>query len=184
MNSKALNEEAIALHRSGQLVEAERLYRRVLAADPRDFTALHFLGVIQAQQGRMEDALCFIEAALNQMPDDAEAQLLLRTQARARDRLGEARHDLGRELRAPSGDGRQRHLNPGHRLEERDRQQPRGRPAMAPRMQPQAVRGGDKAGTGAFDHGHERPQVRDLHGRGKSNDRECEGPQASGRFRR
>jgi protein O-GlcNAc transferase len=75
MNTGTLREKAIALHRSGQISEAERLYRDVLAADPRDFAALHLLGVIHAQQGRNEDALAEIDAALLLKPDDADAQL-------------------------------------------------------------------------------------------------------------
>ena len=63
------------LHRSGQLAEAERLYRQLLAADPRDFSARHLLGVIHAQQGRNDQALLEIDAALAIKADDAEAQL-------------------------------------------------------------------------------------------------------------
>ncbi len=75
MNTGTLREKAIALHRSGRLAEAEQLYREVLAADPRDFPARHLVGVIHAQQGRNEDALREIDAALALKPDDAEAHL-------------------------------------------------------------------------------------------------------------
>jgi predicted O-linked N-acetylglucosamine transferase (SPINDLY family) len=75
MNTSTLREKAIALHRSGQLAEAERLYRDVLAVDPRDFAAQHLLGVIHAQQGKNEDALAEIDAALVLKPDDADAHL-------------------------------------------------------------------------------------------------------------
>ena len=68
MNTGTLREKAIALHRSGQLAEAERLYRQLLAADPRDFTAQHLLGVIHAQQGRNDEALAEIDAALASSP--------------------------------------------------------------------------------------------------------------------
>jgi protein O-GlcNAc transferase len=91
MNTKTLGEKAVALHRSGQLDEAERLYRQVLAADPRDFTAQHLLGVIHAQQGRNEQALSEIEAALALKPDDADAHLnranVLKVLGRAQDAL-------------------------------------------------------------------------------------------------
>lgn len=73
MNS--LREKAIALHRSGQLAEAEVLYRQLLAADKHDFASQHLLGVIHAQQGRNEQALAEIDAALTLQPDDAEAHL-------------------------------------------------------------------------------------------------------------
>jgi protein O-GlcNAc transferase len=75
MNTQTLTEKAIALHRSGQLAEAERLYRELLATDPRDFTAQHLLGVIHAQQGRNSEALTEIDAALAIRPGDAEAHL-------------------------------------------------------------------------------------------------------------
>jgi tetratricopeptide (TPR) repeat protein len=41
---------ALALHRSGRLVEAEVLYRSVLNAEPENFEALHFLGLIEAHR--------------------------------------------------------------------------------------------------------------------------------------
>jgi protein O-GlcNAc transferase len=74
-NQQALSEQAVALHRSGRLVEAESLYLQVLAAQPDDFTARHLLGVVRAQAGRMEDALGDIGAALAIRPDDPEALL-------------------------------------------------------------------------------------------------------------
>jgi protein O-GlcNAc transferase len=75
MNAKILSEQAVALHRSGRLAEAEQLYLAVLASDPRDFTARHLLGVVRAQSGRSEEALAEIGAALEIRPDDAEALL-------------------------------------------------------------------------------------------------------------
>ncbi len=103
MNTKALSEKAIALHRSGQLAEAERLYRELLAADPRDFTAQHLLGVIHAQQGRNKEALRGINAALTLKPDDAEAHL-----NRANVLKG-----LGRAQEALEGYARALELKPG-----------------------------------------------------------------------
>ena len=91
MNTKALSEKAIALHRSGQLAEAMRLYRDVLAVDPCDFPARHLLGVVHAQQGQNEDALREIDAALALKPDDAEAHLnranVLKVMGRAEEAL-------------------------------------------------------------------------------------------------
>ena len=75
MNTKTLSEQALALQRSGRLMEAERLYLQALAEEPRDFTARHLLGVTRAQAGRMDEALADIEAALELRPDDAEAVL-------------------------------------------------------------------------------------------------------------
>jgi predicted O-linked N-acetylglucosamine transferase (SPINDLY family) len=75
MTTQSLIEQAVALHRSGGLAEAEQYYRQALAADPRDFAARHFLGVTCAQQGRPEEGLAEIDAALAIRPDDAEALL-------------------------------------------------------------------------------------------------------------
>jgi predicted O-linked N-acetylglucosamine transferase (SPINDLY family) len=75
MTTQSLIDQAVALHRGGRLADAEQLYRQALAADPRDFAARHFLGVIRAQQGRPEEGLAEIEAALALRPDDAEALL-------------------------------------------------------------------------------------------------------------
>ncbi len=73
--NQGLSEQAVALHRSGRLAEAEALYLQVLAAAPGDFTARHLLGVLRAQTGRMEEALADIGAALKLRPDDADALL-------------------------------------------------------------------------------------------------------------
>ena len=91
MNTDALREKATALHRSGQLAEAERLYRDVLAADPRDFPARHLLGIIRAQRGHYEEALREIDAALALKPDDTDAHLnranVLKVMGRAEEAL-------------------------------------------------------------------------------------------------
>lgn len=52
------------LHQAGRLAEAERAYREVLAHEPRNFDALHFLGVIAYQQGRHAQAVELISQAL------------------------------------------------------------------------------------------------------------------------
>ncbi|HSS12440.1 MAG TPA: tetratricopeptide repeat protein [Rhizomicrobium sp.] len=75
MDRKALNEQAVALHRSGRLAEAESLYLRVLADDPRDFNARHLLGVMRAQSGRTQEGLAELVQALQIKPDDPEALL-------------------------------------------------------------------------------------------------------------
>src|ERR1700761_5314805 len=72
-SDQSLSQQAVALHRSGKLADAERLYLAALAADARDVTALHFLGVLRAQQGRLAEALEKIDAALALKPGDAEA---------------------------------------------------------------------------------------------------------------
>ena len=48
--------EAVALHRQGQLREAERIYARVLKAAPDHFDALNLLGAVKIQQGQFGEA--------------------------------------------------------------------------------------------------------------------------------
>jgi protein O-GlcNAc transferase len=55
---------AIKHHEAGQLAEAEALYRRVLAVEPRHADALHLLGRIALQRGRYDAAGEFIRAAI------------------------------------------------------------------------------------------------------------------------
>src|SRR5579864_8550610 len=68
-----LLDQAIKLHGSGNLAEAERIYTSLLAAEPSNSTALQFLGVLRAQQGRNNDALSLIEAAIRSNPRSASA---------------------------------------------------------------------------------------------------------------
>ena len=48
--------QALELHRQGKVVEAERLYAAILVR-PDHFDALHMLGVIKLEQGRLDEAL-------------------------------------------------------------------------------------------------------------------------------
>jgi protein O-GlcNAc transferase len=66
--------QALALHRQGRLAEAERLYRAALAAQPRQFEALHFLGVLKLQQGDAGEALELLRAATKAKRDAAEVR--------------------------------------------------------------------------------------------------------------
>ena len=56
-------QQAVALHQQGRLDEAEPLYKKVVAANPRDFDALHLLGMLQLQRGHhAEAAQCLAQA--------------------------------------------------------------------------------------------------------------------------
>ncbi|MDR3438543.1 tetratricopeptide repeat protein [Telmatospirillum sp.] len=55
---------AIEHHRAGRLADAERLYRLVLAADPRHADSLNLLGVIAAQTGHADLAIDRIGQAI------------------------------------------------------------------------------------------------------------------------
>ena len=60
---QALN-QAATLHRAGRLAEAERLYRQILAINPRHADSLHLLGVIAHQRGRSDLAVDLIGKAI------------------------------------------------------------------------------------------------------------------------
>jgi protein O-GlcNAc transferase len=60
-------------HQSGQLRQAERMYRHVLDEYPNHAEALHRFGVLSAQLNRRNDAVALIGRALRERPDWAEA---------------------------------------------------------------------------------------------------------------
>jgi len=67
MHKEMLN-DAITLHQQGELDGAERGYRSLLEMNPSEANALHLLGTIQAQRGRVREAIDFYHQALNINP--------------------------------------------------------------------------------------------------------------------
>ena len=65
--------QGIALHRQGNLADAERRYLEVLQQQPNHFGALHLLGVIARQTRRTERAVELIKRAIGLNPKVAEA---------------------------------------------------------------------------------------------------------------
>jgi len=57
-------QEGLALHRIGALDSAAAMYREILLAAPRNFNALHMLGVIHMQRGEPKQAAELIRQAL------------------------------------------------------------------------------------------------------------------------
>lgn len=66
-------QRALQLHQAGRLAEAEAGYRAVLAAQPDNVDALHFLGVLALQSGRPAEAEDLILRALARNPANAAA---------------------------------------------------------------------------------------------------------------
>ncbi len=73
MTLESILDGARLQHQQGQLVGAEASYRQVLAQEPRNFVALHLLGVALHQQGHHDDAIAWINKALAVHPQSAEA---------------------------------------------------------------------------------------------------------------
>ena len=83
-------QKAFALHRKGDYPAAERLYQAILEAAPRHFDALHLLGVLHAQTGRLPRAAELLGEAIRVRPDEAAAQFNLGSTLRRLGRPAEA----------------------------------------------------------------------------------------------
>jgi tetratricopeptide (TPR) repeat protein len=64
-------EHALNLHRAGNLPEAEGIYRQILAVEPDQPDALHWLGAIANQTDHAADGLRLLQRAVSLKPDDA-----------------------------------------------------------------------------------------------------------------
>ncbi|WP_353858473.1 tetratricopeptide repeat protein [Azospirillum formosense] len=93
---------AIGHHRAGRLGEAAGVYRAILDADPRQADALHLLGVLAGQTGRVEDALPLIAQAIALAPEAADYH----------DNLGSLRRTAGDAARAAGQHARALALEP------------------------------------------------------------------------
>ncbi len=81
---------AIAHHEAGRIVDAHRLYKQVLAADPSEADALHLLGLLYGQNGNPEDAIDLVRRAIAARPGVEQFHLTLARLCRAQSRFDEA----------------------------------------------------------------------------------------------
>jgi predicted TPR repeat methyltransferase len=102
----SLLQQAVELHQQGRLEPAQALYRQVLELDPRQFDALHLLGVIERQHGHATTAISLISQAI--AVDDS--------QAGAHCNLGVALLDAGRAEEALASHERAIALKTGYAL--------------------------------------------------------------------
>jgi tetratricopeptide (TPR) repeat protein len=68
----AILREAVQLHRAGRLQDAERLYRLILAVEPRQPDVSHNLGAVLAREGRLTEALPHLRMAVEGRPDQSK----------------------------------------------------------------------------------------------------------------
>ncbi len=72
-----LLQQAVAHHQAGRLEPADALYRRVRAAAPRNFDALHLAGLVAFQQGRNAEACALLGKARRIDPRSAVCAMRL-----------------------------------------------------------------------------------------------------------
>jgi Tfp pilus assembly protein PilF len=106
---------ALAAHHAGRLAEAERLYRKILRAEPTHFDALHCLGIIEHQAGRHERALGFFERALRVNKTNSQLYNNRANALNALNRPEEALADLDRAIALNPNDATL-HYNRGNTL--------------------------------------------------------------------
>ena len=94
----ALLEEALRLHRNGERARAAELYQQVLRANPKDFEALFFLGLLYGENGRFDEAQYFTGEAANANPQSADAFFLRSYALQQLGRYGDALVCLDRTL--------------------------------------------------------------------------------------
>lgn len=87
---QALLKAAIEHYRSGQLAQAESLYRQVLRERPDCADAFNNLGIVLQRQGRLREALQAYHQALTLNPDLAEAHVNLGSVHQQQGQLAEA----------------------------------------------------------------------------------------------
>jgi predicted TPR repeat methyltransferase len=105
-DAQTLLQQALQAHQQGRLDAAAAGYEGVLALAPRQFDALHLLGVIARQRGDAERAVMLIRDALQVDP----------AQARAHCNLGAALQDLGRSQAALDSYDQALRLDPRYAL--------------------------------------------------------------------
>ncbi len=68
-SAAAAGELGMLLHAHQQYAAAEAAYRRAAALSPREFKWLYYLGQVRASQGKYDEALASLDAALQIRPD-------------------------------------------------------------------------------------------------------------------
>jgi tetratricopeptide (TPR) repeat protein len=106
-----LRDQAFLHHQQGKLVEAESLYREILAQSPDDAHAFYLLGLVDLQRGRNETAVAHMQQAIRLKPDFAEGHNNLGHALRTMGRMDEALASIRQAIRLqPNYAGAHAHL--------------------------------------------------------------------------
>jgi predicted O-linked N-acetylglucosamine transferase (SPINDLY family) len=97
-------DHAVGLHQAGRIVEAETLYRALLAREPDHAEARHLLGVALHQRGEQDAALAAIDAAIALEPGVAVFHF----------NRGNVQNALGKGRAAAESYARATAINPAH----------------------------------------------------------------------
>lgn len=103
---------ASGLQQQGDLSQAATLYRQVLRAEPRQFDALHLLGVLEGQRGNPAEAAALLGRAVRINPNDAAVHTNYGNALLELRRFDEALASYDRSLRLNPNDV-QAHYNRG-----------------------------------------------------------------------
>jgi predicted O-linked N-acetylglucosamine transferase (SPINDLY family) len=104
MSIRQAFELAVQKHRAGQLADAERIYRQILAQSPDEPDAIQLLGLVAHETGRHAEAVPLLERAVALKPDVADY----------RNSLGVAYWGAEDYLSAAGAYGAATKLNPRH----------------------------------------------------------------------
>jgi len=83
-------DRAMQLHRNGKLPKAEKIYRNILATSPKHPIALHYLGLVALQVGKLDFAIDLIKEAIEEAPQYIEAHGNLGNAYQAKGQINEA----------------------------------------------------------------------------------------------
>ncbi len=67
-NEESTIREALQHHQRGNVLDAQKLYNKVLNVNPQNANALNLLGVIATTQGQHQEALAYFDRALSAVP--------------------------------------------------------------------------------------------------------------------
>ncbi len=90
--------KAIECHKSGKFQDAELIYRRIIEAQPNNVDALHLLGALAHQHNHNEEALPYVQKALNLNPDNSQFLNTLGSIYSALGQYNNAIHNLSRAI--------------------------------------------------------------------------------------